>query len=58
MTQTHAVIKGQVFCAVQHKAVDVVSCYGCEKVIEIDLDSRQPKVTCEVADRDEPSVAS
>ncbi len=45
--QTHAVTdEGTVFCPLQRQVVDVMYCYGCEKLVEIDLDSRRPKVIC------------
>jgi len=46
MKQTHAVGEGKVFCIVQHRLVDIMACYGCKKLVEIDLDSRHPRVTC------------
>lgn len=49
MKQTHAVADGTVFCASQWRLVDVMTCYACEKLVEIDLDSRRPKVTCDGA---------
>ena len=48
MKETHAVTDGRVFCVVQRRPVDVITCYACERVVEIDLDSRRPRVTCEV----------
>jgi hypothetical protein len=49
MRITHAVdAAGLVYCAQQHKRIDVLSCYGCERLVDIDIDSRHPKVTCEV----------
>ena len=50
MKITHAVTEdGTVYCTQQRKMIDVMTCYGCEKVIEIDLDTRHPKVTCAAA---------
>ena len=57
MKVTHAVDdKGCVYCIAQRKSVDVLGCYGCERVIDIDLDSRRPKVTCDMErnERQEP----
>jgi len=46
---THAVdTEGQVYCAKQRKNIDVLGCYACKRLVEIDLDSRKPKVTCEL----------
>ena len=56
MTQTHSVTQGEVFCPLRHKAVDVVSCYSCERVLTIDPDSRHPRVTCDVPAREETPV--
>lgn len=38
---------GRVYCVAQQKTVDVLSCYGCERLVDIDVDSRHPRVTCE-----------
>jgi hypothetical protein len=43
---------------VQRRAVDVVTCYGCEKLVEIDLDSRRPKVVCALPAPGEPAPAT
>ena len=52
---THGVTdEGSVYCAQQRRVVDVITCYGCEKLVEIDLDSRRPKVVCAVAAPGEP----
>lgn len=49
MKITHAVdSQGRVYCGAQRKSVDVLACYGCERLIDIDLDSRHPRVTCEL----------
>jgi hypothetical protein len=46
---THAVdTDGRIYCAKQRKSIDVLACYGCARLVTIDLDSRTPKVTCEV----------
>ena len=45
----HAVTDdGGVYCTQQKRVVDVITCYACEKLVEIDLDSRRPKVVCTV----------
>ena len=54
MTITHPVDdEGRVYCAIERAAVDVIACYGCTKVVKIDLDSRRPKVTCALDPSDE-----
>jgi hypothetical protein len=45
--------EGRVFCAKQQKTIDVLECYDCKRLVTIDLDSRTPKVTCEL-ERDDP----
>lgn len=51
MKVTHRVDEdGRVFCAAQKKSVDVLGCYGCARLLDIDIDSRQPRVTCELDD--------
>jgi hypothetical protein len=45
---THVVHDGSVYCTQQRQVVDVMMCYGCEKLVDIDLDSRRPKVVCAV----------
>jgi len=53
MNVTHAVDRdGRVYCGNQKKTIDVLDCYDCRRLVTIDLDSRVPKVTCEL-DRDE-----
>lgn len=54
MRLTHAVDDGMVFCAIKEKAIDVLSCYGCERMITLDLDTRHPKVVCVVPGPGEP----
>ena len=50
MKVTHAVsAEGAVFCAQQQRIVDVITCYGCDRVVRIDLDSNRPKVVCAIA---------
>jgi hypothetical protein len=50
----HAVDReGRVYCAKQQKAIDVLECYDCKRLVTIDLDSREPKVTCELERDDE-----
>ena len=51
--ETHSVSEGVVFCVVQHRLVDVMACYGCKQLVDIDLDSRRPKVTCAVIPQEE-----
>ncbi len=58
MKLTHSVVAGTVFCPVQGAVVDVMACYACEKVVEIDLDSRHPKIVCAVPAPGEPATAS
>jgi hypothetical protein len=56
--QIHTVSdEGMVFCPRQRRVVDVMYCYGCEKLTEIDLDSRRPKVVCSAPVADELSAA-
>ena len=58
MKVTHAVDEdGQVYCAKQRKNIDVLACYACKRSVEIDLDSRKPRVTCEL-DRTEETRRS
>ncbi|HZP97557.1 MAG TPA: hypothetical protein VFC31_14660 [Candidatus Limnocylindria bacterium] len=58
MKQTHAVTdEGTVYCPRQRRVVDVMCCYGCGKLVEIDLDSRRPKVVCAVEAVGELSAA-
>jgi len=48
MKVTHAVDEdGRVYCTKQQKTIDVLMCYGCTRLVEIDVDSRRPRVTCE-----------
>lgn len=46
MNQTHPVSDGKVYCPQRHQLVDVMACYGCVRLVDIDLDSRRPKVVC------------
>lgn len=39
---------GTVYCAEKRRVIDVMACYGCEKLVDIDLDSRRPKLVCAV----------
>lgn len=49
MKITHGVNEdGTVYCAVKQNVVDVMACYACSKMVEIDLDTRRPKVICAV----------
>ena len=40
--------EGTVYCADKRRAIDVMACYGCAKLVDIDLDSRRPKIVCAV----------
>lgn len=53
MKQAHSVRAGEVYCAPKHKVVDVTACFGCERLIEIDVDSRRPKVVCAINPEEE-----
>ena len=56
MKVTRAVdAEGRVYCAKQRKNIDVLDCYACRRLVEIDLDSRKPKVTCELDRTEEQS---
>ena len=58
MKVTHRVDEeGRVYCAEKQKSVDVLSCYGCERLVDIDVDSRHPRVTCEIERPEEPRTA-
>ena len=48
---------GTVYCPVQQRSVDVLSCYGCERIADIDLDTRRPKIVCIVPAAGEPVEA-
>lgn len=54
MKQTHGVEDGKVFCAMQRRVVDIVTCYGCPRLVDIDLDTRRPKVVCALPAPGEP----
>lgn len=58
MKQAHSVEDGKVFCASQGRVVDVISCFRCEKLVDIDLDSRRPRVVCAVPAPGEPAPAA
>ncbi len=45
--------EGTVYCGEQRRVIDVMACYGCEKLVDIDLDSRRPKVVCGVGAAEE-----
>lgn len=45
--------EGTVYCGKQRGVIDVMACYGCEKLVEIDLDSRRPKIVCGVGAAEE-----
>jgi hypothetical protein len=55
---THPADRGTVFCSVKGTTIDVMSCYGCERMVEIDLDTRHPKVVCLVPAPGEPTPAA
>ncbi len=56
--QIHAVTdEGKVFCPRRGQAIDVMACYGCQELLEIDLDSRRPKVVCAAPPAGELSAA-
>jgi hypothetical protein len=57
MKIAHGVADGSVYCSLQGKTVDVMGCYGCDRVVTIDLDSRHPKVVCVVPEPGEPGPA-
>jgi hypothetical protein len=42
-----------VYCGDQRRVIDVMACYGCEKLVDIDLDSRRPKIVCGVGAAEE-----
>ena len=41
---------GRVYCAKQRMKLDVLSCYACTLLTEVDLDSKNPRVTCTLDD--------
>ncbi len=45
--------EGTVYCSEQRRVIDVMACYGCEKLVDIDLDSRRPKIVCGVGAAEE-----
>ena len=45
--------EGTVYCGEQRRVIDVMACYGCEKLVDIDLDTRRPKVVCAVGAAEE-----
>jgi len=55
---THPVKGGQIFCSVEGKSIDVMSCYGCDRMVEVDLDTRSPKVVCVVPAPGEPAPSA
>jgi len=46
--QVHAIAEGRVFCRRLGRGVDFERCLICPLLKDIDLDSRHPKVTCQV----------
>ena len=58
MKITHPVnADGSVYCAKQRRKIDVLSCYECERRTEVDLDSKNPRVTCTLDDLEAPRTA-
>lgn len=58
MKLTHAVTDGAVFCNIKGTTIDVMSCYACERMVSIDLDTTHPKVVCVVPAPGEPTPAA
>lgn len=46
--QVHPIGDGRVFCARDGRYVDFERCLDCPLLQDIDLDSRHPKVTCQL----------
>jgi hypothetical protein len=47
-TQVHRIDDGKVFCRRLGREVDFERCLVCPLLKDIDLDSRRPKVTCQL----------
>ncbi len=45
--------EGTVYCGDRRQVIDVMACYACEKLVDIDLDSRRPKIVCAVGAAEE-----
>lgn len=45
--------EGTVYCGERRNVIDVMTCYGCEKLVDIDLDSRRPKIVCGIGAAEE-----
>jgi hypothetical protein len=46
--QVHLITDGRVFCRRAGRDIDFERCLVCPLLTDIDLDSRRPKVTCEL----------
>jgi hypothetical protein len=46
--QIHRIADGRVFCRRDGRDVDFERCLTCPLLRDIDLDSRRPKVTCQL----------
>jgi hypothetical protein len=58
MKVTHSVDEdGRVFCPKEKKSVDLLRCYGCVRLVEIDVDTKHPHVSCDM-DRPETQGAT
>jgi len=55
---THPANGGQVFCSVKGKMIDVMSCYACDRMVDVDLDARNPTVVCMVPAPGEPDTSA
>jgi hypothetical protein len=50
--QLHRIADGRVFCPRVARDVDFERCLACPLLKDIDVDSRHPKVTCRLPERD------
>jgi len=50
--QRHLIADGRVFCPRVGHEVDFERCLACPLLSDIDVDSRHPKVTCRLPERD------
>jgi hypothetical protein len=46
--QVHLIAEGRVYCVRARRDVDFERCLICPLLRDIDLDSRRPKVTCQL----------
>lgn len=46
--QAHRIAEGRVFCPNAGRDVDFERCLGCPLLKDIDVDSRHPKVICQL----------